>query len=26
MSAKLRILVVHNRYRQRGGEDAVAED
>jgi glycosyltransferase involved in cell wall biosynthesis len=25
MSASLRILVVHNRYRQRGGEDAVAE-
>jgi glycosyltransferase involved in cell wall biosynthesis len=25
MSANLRIVVVHNRYRQRGGEDAVVE-
>lgn len=25
MSSKLRIVVVHNRYRQRGGEDSVAE-
>lgn len=25
MSPKLRVVVVHNRYRQRGGEDAVAE-
>ncbi|MBI1942059.1 MAG: glycosyltransferase family 4 protein [Betaproteobacteria bacterium] len=25
MSPRLRIVVVHNRYRQRGGEDAVAE-